>query len=82
MIKKSLRAYITCSQLVKFVLPSGKAVGLLFCQFFKQQIHRVLVFLVVLQHLHGVQHFQQGGEVLLLDRGCLCARFRKFLLAG
>ena len=46
------------SQLVKFVLPSGKAVGLLFCQFLKQQVHRVLVFLVVLQHLHGVQHFQ------------------------
>ena len=57
------------SQLVKFVLPTGKGVGLLFCQFFKQQIHRVLVFLVVLQHLHGVQHFQQGGEVLLLGRG-------------
>ena len=69
MIKKSLRAYITGSQLVKFVLPPGKAVGLLFCQFLKQQVHRVLVFLVVLQHLHGVEHFQQGGEVLLLHRG-------------
>jgi len=45
------------SQLVKFVLPSGKAVGLLFCQFLKQQVHRILVFLVVLQHLHGVEHF-------------------------
>ena len=42
MIKKSLRAYITDSQLVKFVLPPGKAVGLLFCQFFKQQVHRIL----------------------------------------
>ena len=57
------------SQLVKFVLPPGKAVGLLFCQFLKQQIHRILVFLIVLQHLHGVQHFQQGGEILLLHRG-------------
>ena len=57
------------SQLVKFILPPGKAVGLLFCQFFKQQIHWVLVFLVVLQHLHGVKHFQQGGEILLLHRG-------------
>ena len=57
------------SQLVKFVLPPGKAVGLLFCQFFKQQIHRVLVFLVILQHLHGVQHFQQGSKVLFLGRG-------------
>ena len=45
------------SQLVKFVLPPGKAVGLLFCQFFKQQVHRILVFLVILQHLHGVEHF-------------------------
>ena len=69
MIKKSLRAYITCGQLVKFVLPPGKAVGLLFCQFFKQQIHRVLVFFIVLQHLHGVQHLQQSSEVLLLHRG-------------
>ena len=68
MIKKSLRAYITGSQLVKFILPPGKAVRLLFCQFFKQQIHRILIFLVILQHLHGVQHFQQSSEVLLLDR--------------
>ena len=57
------------SQLVKFVLPTGKGVGLLFCQFFKQQIHRVLVFLVILQHLHGVHHLQQSSEVLLLHRG-------------
>ena len=69
MIKKSLRAYITGGQLVKFVLPTGKAVGLLFCQFFKQQIHRVLIFLVILQHLHGVQHFQQCCKILLLHRG-------------
>ena len=57
------------SQLVKFVLPTGKAVGLLFCQFLKQQVHRVLVFLVVLQYLHGVEHFQQSSEVLFLHRG-------------
>ena len=44
-------------QLVKFVLPPGKGVRLLFCQFFKQQIHRVLIFLVILQNLHGVEHF-------------------------
>ena len=56
MIKKSLRAYITGSQLVKFVLPSGKAVGLLFCQFFKQQIHRILIFLVVLPAFAGIEH--------------------------
>jgi len=69
LIKKSFRAYNTGSQLVKFVLPSGKGIGLLFRQFFKQQIHRVLIFLVILQHLHGVQHFQQGSKVLLLHRG-------------
>ena len=28
----------------------GKDDGLLFCQFLKQQIHRILVFLIVLQH--------------------------------
>ena len=60
---------LSCGQLVKFVLPPGKGVGLLFCQFFKQQIHRVLVFLVVLQYLHGVEHFQQGSKVLFLGRG-------------
>ena len=69
MIKKSLRAYISGSQLVKFVLPPGKAVWLLFCQFLKQQIHRVLIFLIVLQHLHGVEHFKQGSKVLFLYRG-------------
>ena len=37
--------------------------------FVKQQIHRVLVFLVILQHLHGVQHFQKGRKILLLHRG-------------
>ena len=40
-----------------------------FCQFLKQQVHRVLVFLVVLQYLHGIEHFQQSSEVLFLHRG-------------
>ena len=68
MIKKSLRAYITGSQFVKFVLPPGKAVGLLFCQFLKQQIHRVLKILVIFTDFHSVDEFDERGEVLFLLR--------------
>jgi len=57
------------SQLVKFVLPPSKTVRFCLCQILKEQINRVLVFLVILQYLHGVEHFQQGGKVLLLHRG-------------
>ena len=38
------------------------------CQFFKHQIDGIFEVLVVLPHLHGVDHFDEGGEVLLLNR--------------
>ena len=60
---------LTCGQLVKFVLPPCKAVRLCFCQIFKEQINRVLVFLIVLQHLHSIEHFQQGRKILFLYWG-------------
>ena len=39
-----------------------------FCQFFKHQIDGIFEVLVVLPHLHGVNHLDEGGEVLLLHR--------------
>ena len=39
-----------------------------FCQFLKHQIDGIFEVLVVLPHLHGVDHFDEGGEVLLLNR--------------
>ena len=39
-----------------------------FCQFFKHQIDGIFEVLVVLPHLHGVDHFDEGGEILLLNR--------------
>ena len=39
-----------------------------FCQFLKHQIDGIFEVLVVLPHLHGVDHFDEGGEVLLLHR--------------
>lgn len=39
-----------------------------FCQFLKHQIDGIFEVLVVLSHLHGVDHFDEGGEVLLLHR--------------
>ena len=42
MIKKSLRAYITCCQLVLGILSYSKVIRILFCQFIKHHIHRIL----------------------------------------
>ena len=39
-----------------------------FCQLLKYQIDRVFELLIVLPHLHGVYHLNEGGEVLLLHR--------------
>ena len=57
------------SQFIELVLPPCKAVRLLFCQIFKEQINRILIILVVLGHLHGVEHFQQRSKILLLSWG-------------
>ena len=46
----------------------GEVMRLPFCQFLKHQIDGIFEVLVVLPHLHGVDHFDEGGEVLLLHR--------------
>ena len=69
MIKKLLRAYITSSQFVFFILPDCKVLRLLLFQFLKQFIHRILKFFVILAGFAGVDELQQRGEVLLLLRG-------------
>ena len=69
MIKKSLRAYISRSQLVLFVLTDGEVVGLLCLQRVKHQVHGVLELLVILPDLHRVDELDEGGEILFLHRG-------------
>ena len=46
----------------------GEVMRLPFCQFLKHQIDGIFEVLVVLPHLHGVDHLDEGGEVLLLHR--------------
>ena len=69
MIKKSLRAYITCRQLVLFVLPHGKVFRFRLFQILKQLIDGILKFLIVLAGFAGIDKFQQRGEVLFFFRG-------------
>ena len=44
-------------------------VGLLFLQVFKHDVDRVLEVFIVLPDFHGVDEFDQGGEVLFFYRG-------------
>ena len=69
MIKKSLRAYITCRQLVLFVLPHGKVFRFRLFQILKQFIDRILELLIVLTGFAGIDKFQQRREVLFFLRG-------------
>ena len=69
MIKKSLRAYITCRQLILLILANCKMFRLLLFQFFKKLVHGILKFLIILAGFAGVDELQQGGEVLLFLRG-------------
>lgn len=68
MIKKSLQAYNTRSQLEFCILPDGKVIRLFLLQILKHQIHRILEILIVLTDLHGVDKLDQCGKVLLLFR--------------
>ena len=69
MIKKSLRAYITCRQLILLILANCKMFRLLLFQFIKKLVHRILKFFVILTGFACVDELQQRGEVLLLLRG-------------
>ena len=66
MIKKSLRAYISCGHFEFAVLLHGEVVRVLLLQLGEQQVHRGLKLLVVLPRLAGVDEVQQGDEVSLL----------------
>ena len=44
-------------------------IGLLFLQVFKHDVDRILEVFIVLTDFHGVDEFDQGGEVLFLYRG-------------
>ena len=68
MIKKSLRAYISGSELELRILPNRKVVRLFLLQIFKHQIDRVLKILVIFTDFHGVDEFDERGEVLFLLR--------------
>ena len=89
MIKKSLRAYITCRQLKLLILPHGKVFRLAFFQRFKHQIDGILEILVVLPDLHRVNHADQHRKVAIFrwsnviqiaDQGGIEQRFRLLMI--
>ena len=69
MIKKSLRAYITCRQLILLILANCKMLRFLLFQFFKKLVHGIFEVFVILAGFACVDELQQRGEVLLLLRG-------------
>jgi len=69
MIKKSLRAYITCRLLKNAVLLTSDAVGFAHFQALEQDVQRGLVVVVVLVDFGGCNHFHDHREVLFLWRG-------------
>lgn len=66
MIKKSLRAYITGSQLILLILPYGKVIRVFLLQRVKKKVNRIFETFVILPHLHSVQHFYQRGKILFI----------------
>ena len=68
MIKKSLRAYITCSLLEDTVLLAGNAVGFTHFQSLKKDVQRGLVAVIVLMDLGSGDHLHDHGKVLFFGR--------------
>ena len=68
MIKKSLRAYITCRQFVFFVLSHSKVFRVFCLQFLKQLVHRIFKFLIILSCLRSIDKFKQCGKILFVLR--------------
>ena len=66
MIKKSLRAYISCRQFILLVLPEGEVVRVFLLQSVKEKVNRIFERFIILPDLHGIYHFYQSGEVLLI----------------
>ena len=65
MIKKSLRAYITCRQLEFFILAHREAIRLFPLQILKHQVNGIPEILVVLARLHTADHINQRCEVAI-----------------
>ena len=57
--------------LIFSVLTDGKVVRVLLLQTVKHEVHGVFIILILLPHLGGVEHIQQGGHVHLLLRGLI-----------
>ena len=66
MIKKSLRAYITCRHFEFDILLDGEVFRLLFRQIVKENIYGAFIGLVVLSGFAGVQQVQKRDEVPFL----------------
>ena len=69
MIKKSLRAYITCRLLKDAILFASNAVGFAHLQALEQDVQRGLVVVVILVDFSGSDHLHHHREVLFFGRG-------------
>ena len=69
MIKKSLRAYITCRLLKDAILFASNAVGFTHFQALEQDVQRGLVVVIILMDLGRRNHFHDHREVLFFGRG-------------
>ena len=69
MIKKSLRAYITCRLFENAVLLTSDAVGFTHFQALEQDVQRGLVVVIILVDFGGGNHFHYHREVLFFGRG-------------
>ena len=69
MIKKSLRAYITCRLLKNAVLLTSDTVGFAHFQALEQDVQRGLVAVIILVNFGGSDHLHHHREVLFFGRG-------------
>lgn len=69
-MNKSLKAYNTGSKLVLAILPYCKVFRIFCFQFFKQFIHCIFKFFIILPGLTGIDKLQQSRKVLFFLR-CL-----------
>ena len=65
MIKKSLRAYITCRQFEFLILAHREAIRLFPLQILKHQVNGIPEILVILACLHTADHINQRCEVAI-----------------
>ena len=69
MIKKSLRAYISCRLFENAILLTSDAVGFAHFQSLEQDVERGLVVVVILVDLSSGNPFHHHREVLFFGRG-------------